>query len=342
MHRFTFGWRRWLPVGVVVETMRIKLLLAGVVVGMVAMLATATAQSAGPNLIVNGSFESPNIPAGTFGIFPSIPGWSFSPRPGTTSSGIEIQDHSAGAPAAGAGDQFMETDSDGPTLVYQDVTTAPGLTYRLDFIYSARPGTPAVQNRFQVTAGPASATIGPLTSGAQTNWLPYSLSFVATSSTTRVSFLDLSPEEPAGGLGSYIDKVTLVSNNPPDCRAVTASPAKLWPPNHRLERITLSGATDPDGDAVTITITGVKQDEPVDGTGDGHTAPDAAATSASNRVQVRAERSGNRDGRVYVISYTATDSDGNACTGSETVAVPHSQNGAPAVDSGATYNSFGT
>jgi uncharacterized protein DUF642 len=325
-----------------VQTMRVKLLLVGLAVGLVAILAAGTALSAGPNLIVNGSFESPNIPSGSFGIFPSIPGWSFSPRPGTTSSGIEIQDHVAGAPAAGAGDQFMETDSDGPTLVFQDVTTTPGLTYRLDFIYSARPGTPAVQNHFQVSAGPASATIGPITSGAQTNWLPYSLSFVAASSTSRVSFLDLSPEEPAGGFGSFIDKVTLVSNNPPDCSAVTASPAELWPPNHKLKLITLSGGTDPDGDAVTITITGVHQDEPVSGTGAGDTAPDAAAVSASNQLQVRAERSGNGDGRVYVISYTATDSDGNTCSGTETVAVPHSQNGTPAVNSGATYNSFGT
>ena len=121
-------------------------------VGWLAAVGTAVAS---PNLMVNGSFETPNIPAGRFGIFPAIPGWSHQPRPGTTSSGIEIQDHVAGAPAAGAGDQFVELDSDGPSRIFQDVATSPGSTYRLTFLYSARPGTAAIENHFRVSAGPA-------------------------------------------------------------------------------------------------------------------------------------------------------------------------------------------
>lgn len=311
-------------------------------IGAVAFCAGA-AGSVGPNLIVNGSFEQPDIPTGAAAILPSIPGWSFAPRPGTTSSGIELQDHAAGDPAAGAGDQFVELDSDGPDLIYQDVATSAGSTYRLEFLYSARPNTPAVQNQFQVSAGSATATIGPLTSGTQTNWLTYTLDFVASGSTSRIEFLDLSPEDPVGGFGAYVDEVSVVLvNEPPDCSGVTASPTVLTPPNHRLETVAVAGATDPEGDVVTITITGVTQDEPVNDVGDGTTAHDAVAGATPAQVQLRAERAGSGDGRVYSIAYTASDPSGASCSGSVTVSVPHQQNGLPAVDSGATYNSFGS
>jgi hypothetical protein len=93
---------------------------------------------------------------------------------------------------------------------------------------------------------------------------------------------------------------------------------------------------------VTITITGVTQDEPLNGLGDGDTAPDAQVGSASNTVLLRAERSGAGDGRVYRISYTASDPAGASCSGVVTVGVPHDQgpNGGP-VDSGLVVDSFG-
>jgi hypothetical protein len=131
-------------------------------------------------------------------------------------------------------------------------------------------------------------------------------------------------------------------NNPPDCSAVAPSTTSLWPPNHKMVEVSLSGATDPDGDPVTITITGVTQDEPLDGLGDGDTAPDAQAGSASDKVLLRAERAGKGDGRVYRIAYTASDPAGATCSGVVTVGVPRDQgpNGGP-VDSGLVVNSFG-
>jgi len=129
-------------------------------------------------------------------------------------------------------------------------------------------------------------------------------------------------------------------NQPPNCAAATAGPA-LWPPNHKLVAVTISGVTDPDkGDTVTVKATAVTQDEPINGLGDGDTAPDATI-SATGAVSVRAERSGTGDGRVYVIAFTATDNHGATCTGTVAVAVPHDQRGAAAVDSGQTYNSLG-
>lgn len=138
-----------------------------------------------------------------------------------------------------------------------------------------------------------------------------------------------------------------ITNQPPVCTAVAPNISILATPNHALQLITLNGATDPDGDALTLTITGVTQDEPVNGTGDGDTSPDAQSGPASNQVYIRAERSGKGDGRVYRIAFTVTDSKGGTCSststgsGSVTISVPRSQNGSAAVDSGAVFNSFG-
>lgn len=99
--------------------------------------------------------------------------------------------------------------------------------------------------------------------------------------------------------------------------------------------------SDPDGDPLTLTVTGVTQDEPVNGAGDGDTAPDAQAGPASNQVYVRGERSGTGDGRVYRIAFTVADGQCGTCSGTSVgdgtvkVAVPRGNN--PAVDSGAAF-----
>ncbi|MEW6757457.1 MAG: CARDB domain-containing protein, partial [Acidobacteriota bacterium] len=54
-------------------------------------------------------------------------------------------------------------------------------------------------------------------------------------------------------------------NAPPDCTRAAASPARLWPPNHKLRGVTVGGVTDPDGDPVTLAVTAITQDEPTNG-----------------------------------------------------------------------------
>ena len=117
------------------------------------------------------------------------------------------------------------------------------------------------------------------------------------------------------------------SNRPPDCSQASARPRVLWPPNHKLEDIAITGITDPDGDPVTVKVTGITQDEPTDGFGVGTPSP-----------QVRAERSGVGNGRVYQIAFAASDGKGGSCTGAVTLGVPHDQNGTP-VDDGQRYDS---
>ncbi len=137
--------------------------------------------------------------------------------------------------------------------------------------------------------------------------------------------------------------ITVVLNKPPVCSAVTATPNTLWPANHQLERVQLGGATDPDGDPVALKVTGVQQDEPVNGLGDGDKSPDAVSEAAGNAVSLRSERSGTEDGRVYTIAFEGSDGRGGTCTGTATVSVPKNQStrGA-AVASGGSFDSFGS
>lgn len=143
------------------------------------------------------------------------------------------------------------------------------------------------------------------------------------------------------GAGSVTDIHTFFVNAPPDCTAVTPSLTELWPPNHKMRLITLTGATDPDGDVVTLTVTHVTQDEPLNGPADGNTTPDATPGPASDQVNLRAERAGTGDGRVYRISFTGSDGRGGTCTGTSIVGVPHDQgNGSVPVDSGGIFVDF--
>ncbi len=140
-----------------------------------------------------------------------------------------------------------------------------------------------------------------------------------------------------GGAATGSTVVTVVLP-PPSCSNATASPNLLWPPNHKFVFVQISGIVNPAPGTVTISVTSIFQDEPVQSSGSGNTSPDAAGVGTGN-PSVRAERDGGNDGRVYHIAFTATGTSGS-CTGTVTVGVPKSQgsNGGP-VDQGALYNS---
>jgi hypothetical protein len=98
----------------------------------------------------------------------------------------------------------------------------------------------------------------------------------------------------------------------------------------------IMSTSDVDDDLVITTISSIFQDEPTNGLGDGDTSPDATLTPA----QLRAERSGTGDGRVYVVTLTASDGNGGSCSGSVEIIVPHSmKKPVVAVNSGTIYDS---
>ncbi|MCW5970705.1 MAG: lamin tail domain-containing protein [Blastocatellales bacterium] len=94
----------------------------------------------------------------------------------------------------------------------------------------------------------------------------------------------------------------------------------LGPPNHKMVDVTVSySAVDECGPVATSLS--VASNEPVNGLGDGDTAPDWEVVSP-NLVRLRAERSGLGNGRIYTITITAVDAGGNASTKTVTVTVP--------------------
>jgi hypothetical protein len=139
------------------------------------------------------------------------------------------------------------------------------------------------------------------------------------------------------GAGSQPDWQPVL-NRPPDCSSVAASRPVLTTVNRRLVPIALDGATDPDGDPVTLTIDGVTQDEPVLGSGD-PTSPDAV-DEGDRQTRVRAERNPHGDGRVYRIAFTASDGKGGSCSGTATVSVPRKARKLAVDSAPPSYDSF--
>lgn len=126
----------------------------------------------------------------------------------------------------------------------------------------------------------------------------------------------------------------------PFCTTAVASVSTLWPPNNTFVPINIVGATTSDESPVSITIDSISQDEPVQesGTGSGNTCPDGRGVG-TDTAQVRAERAGNGNGRVYYIAYTAEDEEGT-CSGEVQVCVPHDQGRRKTcIDDGPLYDS---
>ncbi|MFB0504600.1 MAG: hypothetical protein ACETWE_12265 [Candidatus Bathyarchaeia archaeon] len=124
-------------------------------------------------------------------------------------------------------------------------------------------------------------------------------------------------------------------NRPPNVTGAYPSVECLWPPNHRYVDVTILGVTDPDGDNVTITVTGVTSDEPTDG----KHSPDAYGVG-TDTVSLRAERLGAGNGRVYMVTFIASDGKGGEAEGNVTVYVPHHKTGHTyfCIDDGQNYD----
>jgi hypothetical protein len=117
-------------------------------------------------------------------------------------------------------------------------------------------------------------------------------------------------------------------NLPPDVSHAVPTQSIIRRLDRKLDTVGVCGVVDPEGDEVTITITGVTQDEPVAGLWDGDKGPDAFGVG-KDQVQLRGEcipgtPDNPANGRVYSISFRATDSLGASTSGKVKVMVPAS------------------
>lgn len=121
--------------------------------------------------------------------------------------------------------------------------------------------------------------------------------------------------------------VEVVDTGPPTLAPVS-NKTILWPPNHQMEDITIeANAWDNSGIMPTLTAS-VYSNEPEEGLGDGDMTPDWTEPVIDQEngiisLQLRAERSGSGDGRIYTISITAEDQSGNTSTVNIEIIVPH-------------------
>lgn len=113
-------------------------------------------------------------------------------------------------------------------------------------------------------------------------------------------------------------------NLPPDCAHARASVTELAPANSEFVPVSVL-VDDPNGDALTVTITTVRSDERA-GNSDRGSCPDAIR-DGPNAWRLRAERDPAGDGRVYVIYYEARDPSTLRCTGVVRVFVPRKPGG---------------
>lgn len=140
----------------------------------------------------------------------------------------------------------------------------------------------------------------------------------------------------AGGgeqCGIY-EEVIFIANHPPVLCDAAAFQC-LWSPNHKgYTPVPLTGfVCDPDGDAVTARILSITSDEPV-----GKDPYDASGIG-TDTAWLRQERDVHGDGRVYVVTFVASDGRGGETTMTLPARVPHDNSGdCEAVDSGQNYD----
>ena len=119
-------------------------------------------------------------------------------------------------------------------------------------------------------------------------------------------------------------RLTIVDTTPPH---VVSHDHELWPPNHKMHRITVADcvtATDACGASSDVQFLWASADEAPDAHGSGHKEPDLQFVDC-HTIDVRAERQGGGDGRVYELGYRVTDQSGNSVDGTCRIAVPHDQ-----------------
>jgi hypothetical protein len=125
---------------------------------------------------------------------------------------------------------------------------------------------------------------------------------------------------------------------------VVAPPSECWPPNHKYTTLNIAdfvvSVTDEFAGPIPVSavnVTYVTSDEPENGPGSGNTLNDIIIAPDCKSVQLRCERSGDGDGRVYTIHVAVADPSGNVATAAYLMNVPLGMDGIAAVDGGPMY-----
>jgi hypothetical protein len=150
----------------------------------------------------------------------------------------------------------------------------------------------------------------------------------------------------SGNHATPVTRTVIVQDTTAPTITLNGRNISLWAPNHQYETIRVTdlvASVSDNGDSSlgvgSVVIAQVTSDELEDSPngGDGNTLNDIVIAPDCKSVQLRAERDGNLNGRVYTITFQVRDSAGNVGTVTAKVTVPRTQNGAGAVDDGPKY-----
>lgn len=251
---------------------------------------------------------------------------------GSDSFTFTVTDASSAASAPATVSITVTPVNDTPTANPQSVTTTEDVAASIT-LTGTDPESEALT--FAIATPPQHGTL----SGAAPN-----LTYTPAVAFTGSDSLTFTASDPEGGTSGFATiSITVTpgggSNQPPVCSAAVAGPSNLWPPNHQMVQVSILGVSDPEGGTLAIAATSIRQDEPLNGTGDGDTSPDATLSPPA----VRSERRQNGNGRVYTIDFKAIDPQGASCVGVVKVCVPKSQGGSHStcIDDGPTVDSTG-
>jgi hypothetical protein len=174
-------------------------------------------QTAGTNLLKNGSFEDTALGQGQVGIYGKIDGWT-----AKSGSKIELWNNVSGVNATD-GHNFSELDYEGARDAFsQTVKTAAGQAYTFSIDARDRPGENPNSCGIEVVwNGKVVSTIPP---GA--DWKTYSVDVTGTGGNDALML-----REPKGqsfdGVGALIDNLRLVAKEPAMIATATSAPTSL-------------------------------------------------------------------------------------------------------------------
>ena len=103
----------------------------------------------------------------------------------------------------------------------------------------------------------------------------------------------------------------------PSINNLSTSITQLWPANKKMKDVRLNYTTADNCPGAVTTQLSITSNEAI--------RPDDWKIIDNHHIQLKAERSGNGNGRIYTITVTASDQSGNKNTKSTTVTVPHDQ-----------------
>jgi endo-1,4-beta-xylanase len=231
----------------------------------------------------------------------------------------------------------------GATLVYtaSDPSGNTGTASRLVTISDTTPPvvTLAGPNPATVECGSTFVDPGATAIDACAGLLPVTTTGTVDASTPGSAALVYTAIDPSGNTGAASRLVTVSDTTAPTLTVV--DPITIDPPNHKYHAFAIADLVRAASDVCShglgiadVVITKASSDEADNGCGDGNTTHDIVIGADCRSIQLRAEREGGGNGRVYTVSLHVTDVAGNRTDATVKVMVPPNGRSNTAVDDG--------